>query len=470
MTTHDRFDDVVAQWLLDSGPADVRPAALDAALELAARKPQHRGFRTIVSGVGQPSSRPRIAVALGLVAIVLAGMLFAIGGPWQRPVLPTAVPSAPPPTDHASPSPDVSSSLGGGGWITVAAAGRELHILTPDGATSRAFSRGYFSCPRLSPDGTEVGYGIRFQGFHVTRLTDDVHRTVASSEEVNNFGYKEGVWSPDRSHLAFLVNEGDSQVMKVLPVFADLPATRTLFSTATDDLIAEAAWSADGSSVVVGHLGRLGLSIDVVGLDGVVRQTVGPLLGAQGMLAWSPDGALVASLGEELRIIDLAAGTSQNLGPTAYSDFYAASPWSLDGRWLAVSDASGNLRIVSAADGTPTVTGLALDGVPVVNGPVIKWSPTADVLAVRTTAGLTTVDVTGTNRVDLRVMPSATTWDFAWSPDGTRIVVAEDRGSSGGVQVDNLDASGRGAALSVATLSGSGQQDLCLRWDAPTNR
>lgn len=66
MTTLDRFDDVVARWLMDNGPADIRPAALEAALELAARKAQQRGLWALVRP--QALRAARLAIVLALVA------------------------------------------------------------------------------------------------------------------------------------------------------------------------------------------------------------------------------------------------------------------------------------------------------------------------------------------------------------------------------------------------------------------
>jgi hypothetical protein len=450
MTTRDRFDDVVTAWLVASGPADIRAAAVNEAIDRAARLPQHRGLRAWLARRPTAWRQRRLVTVMVLVALALAVAAFAAGTLLER-----------------------SDPLGGGGWIRVAGAGLELHVLTPDGATDRVFSRGYASCPQLAPDGSAVGYALRFSGFHVTRLADENHRKVGSNDTSNTFGYKEGVWSPDRAFLLFHQHEGEAAAVKVLSVFDEDPTTQTVLSAPADSIVS-VAWAADSAHLAVARVGARGaLFVDIVDLDGVVQRSVGPFSFSAGMMAMSPDAGRVAYVGgtfpsAELLLIDLATGTRRSLGPAGFTDFFAASPWSADGRWLAVDDGNGNLRIASPAGGA-SVAGPALAVAPTMDGAAIRWSPTADVVAFRTPSGLGTVRADGSSRGDLWAAQPSSTWDFSWSPDGSRIVVAEDRGPSAGVWVDSLDASGRLTPLHLATLPGSGQHDLCLGWDAQTN-
>lgn len=452
MTTRDRFDDVVAQWLVESGPADIRAAAVEQAIGIAAQRPQHRGLRARLGDRPWQASRGRTALVIAVAVLALVAITVVVGMFLLRQ----------PPTP-------------GSGWISVSSSVSAIHVLSPDGATDRSFSRFHSSCPKLSPDGADVGYAIRFKGFHVTRLADESHRQVGSS---STFGYREGVWSPDRAYRSFRSIDGAAQVLNVAAVFDAVdPAPRALLSTTTEDIVSEAAWSADSTRVAVAH-GRDGqFTISILDLGGVATASIGPFSigpdAAQSMLsAWSPDGNRLAYTdlvdgALVVQVIDLARGTRSTVA-SGFGDFPAASPWSRDGRWLAVTGTDGRLVIVSA-DGQNRVTGPAVAADVEQASAAIKWSPVDDVVAIRTSTGLSTVRPDGTNRIDVQAMTGSNQWDFAWSPDGARIVVAEDRGSAGLV-VTNVDATGQSAPIHVATYQtqDNAPYALCLSWDGPT--
>jgi Tol biopolymer transport system component len=465
MTAFDRFDPFERRITeaIDEIAAAGPPAYLDDVLQQTARTSQRprwmfAGTRLPADavirlpGLARPVGR-RAVLVLALVA--LATITALVAGALLSP----------------KPSP-----LGGGGWINVSSSSTDIHILTPDGATDRSFTRGHGSCPKLSPDGSEVGYKIRFSGLFVTRLADEEHRRVASSEEANNFGYMEGVWSPNRAYLSFRDNGAGGQRLQVVSVFDDEPSIRTLFSTTTEELLTEAAWSADSKLVAVGY-GREGeFRVAVVDLDGVVQATHGPFSIDSGTaemlsLAWSPDGARLVYQDFDggspvVHVIDLPSGTPREPVAVGFGDYYAASPWSPDGRWLAVARADGDL-VIASADGTTRVTGPAISTEP--TGSIPRWSPVADVVAVMTPTGLATVAADSGTHTHLRAIPEGIRWGFAWSPDGSRIVVAEDHGASGGLLVTNLDATGRSAAVQIGTFPSIGESGLCVSWDAPTN-
>ncbi|MEP7158080.1 MAG: hypothetical protein ABI797_01515 [Chloroflexota bacterium] len=84
MTTRDRFDAVVATWLLERGPAGMRPAAIDDALTAAARQPQYQGLRGWLTGpapwpaagnlsIRRPSPAMRFALVAAFTAVAVVG-------------------------------------------------------------------------------------------------------------------------------------------------------------------------------------------------------------------------------------------------------------------------------------------------------------------------------------------------------------------------------------------------------------
>ena len=54
-------------------------------------------------------------------------------------------------------------------------------------------------CPNLSPDGSEVAYSVRFGGLFFEPLGERTGRRHIG--RFSQFGFMDGVWSPDRSHL-----------------------------------------------------------------------------------------------------------------------------------------------------------------------------------------------------------------------------------------------------------------------------
>ena len=462
MTAFDRFDPFERRITdaIDEIAAARPPAYLDDVLQLTARTTQRPRWSFLDARSGLAGRVPISSSRRGLLVLVAGLALLAVAA--------AAIVGA---MLKETPSP-----LGGGGWINVSSSSTDIHILTPDGATDWSFTRGHASCPKLSPDGSEVGYKIRFSGLFVTRLVDEEHRRVASGDATNNFGYKEGVWSPNRAYLSFRDNGGGGQRLQVVSVFDDVPSIRTLYSTATDELLTEAAWSADSKLMAVGYGRESAFRVAIVDINGVVRATHGPFeidpeTAELLSLAWSPDGARLVYQDFDggspvVHVIDLPSGTPREAVEVGFGDYHAASPWSPDGRWLAMGGADGDL-VIASADGTTRVTGPAVFGEP--TGYIPRWSPVANVVAMSTPTGLATVAADGGNRTDLRAIPEGVRWGFAWSPDGSRIVVAEDHGAPGGLQVTNLDATGRSAAIPIGTFPSIGESELCVSWDAPTN-
>ena len=454
MTAFDRFDPFERRITdaIDEIAAPRPPAYLDDILRQTARTSQRPRWTfpgrwlpadsaLTAPGLAWPGGR-RAVLVLALVALATAVAL----------VVGSLLAPKPP--------------LGGGGLITVSSLTFGVHVLSPDGASDRTFDRGA-SCARLSLDGTSAAYVARFGGAYVTRLDDGSHRRIAEWADVNSFGYKQGTWSPDRAHLAFWTTEGTGAALNVLSITDG--ALSTLVTTMTiGGATSEAAWSPDSNRVAVAITRDGQLTIEIVDLSGVVQQSIGPLVeGIDGpSLSWSPGGdrLLYADRTAQLHIVDLATGAqralSSHVGVTSY--WLEASPWSPDGEWIAFVGADGDLKIISADDAPSR-------SAPMPQGELteIAWSPAANVVAVATANGLMTVNADGSNRRELRSFGATTRWGFAWSPDGSRIVVAEDHGYIDGAKVTNLDATGWSAPIVIATyeVTPLPPVELCVSWD-----
>lgn len=120
MTARDRFDDTVATWLLESGPADIRGRAVDEAIATAARRPQYVGLRGWLTGpspwpgVGTLSLRrlsPPMRVAL-IVALIVASLVGVAAGASRLLLSPDTAPLPAPATGVFEPTGDLAIEVG----------------------------------------------------------------------------------------------------------------------------------------------------------------------------------------------------------------------------------------------------------------------------------------------------------------------------------------------------------------------
>jgi Tol biopolymer transport system component len=394
----------------------------------------------------------RVLVIAGLILALIAAALVGVGTFREpRPV------------------------LGGGGWITVSLNGDVIHVLAPDGSVDRATPKraGQF-CSHLSPTGDRVAYSVRFQGMFVESLDGTGRQGIAG---FSNFGWMDGIWSPDRSRLAFRTNEANGlwQELKVLSIIDG--SVTTVFKTNLDDLLSEGAWSPDSQRVAVAH-GRGGEgTIEVIGRDGAIQSTLGaPPMADSVTLAWSPDGSRLAAITQtgapaSVVVIDLATGTRDEVLTGDVHADPGEQVWSPDGKWLAVQEGGGNL-LLARADGTDRR--LVPVG-PLLDGWRAEWSPARNEVAISDGDAVRVIGLDGTERVLDKLAARAPTWNLDWSPDGSRIVVAELDDASGAIRVTTRDAAGGETPVVVAAYQGLGNAPvppsalpgICLSWDSP---
>ena len=306
------------------------------------------------------------------------------------------------------------------------APGSAIQVMRPDGTDRRSpWTRASISfCPNLSPDGSEVAYSVQFGGLFFEPLGERTGRRHIG--KFSQFGFMDGVWSPDRSHLAFRAQfEGTTQRFQVVSMDDD--SARTLLTTTTEELIGEAAWSPDSRRLALPRARDGQATIDIVDLSGAVQDSIGPIPAVDWFsLAWSPDGSSLAYQAgapggsAPLKVADLLTGQTHELatGPIGLM-LPGGSPWSPDGRWIAIADAGGDLLVVSR-DGTERIT----VPMPENDWMQIRWSPAADVVAIGLDDALMTVGPGASKATERAVTLSPGTWDFDWSPDGSRFVFA----------------------------------------------
>jgi WD40 repeat protein/DNA-binding SARP family transcriptional activator len=224
-------------------------------------------------------------------------------------------------------------------------------------------------------------------------------------------GLMGAAWSPDGRRLATASEDGTVRVWDA----ATAEGLLTLIGH-TDEVRC-VAWSPDG--------GRLASA----GKDGAVRvwdaTTGAEMFVFRGVtnpyhVAWSPSDERLAVRGEmDVRVLDLSQRLLQLAGHT---DNVQDARWSPDGARVATSGQDGAVRIWDATSGEEL---LVLDAHPGGAG-YLSWSPdgTRIVTTGRNDPATIWDSVTGERLLSVPAFAGAFFYDVSWSPDGSRIVAS----------------------------------------------
>lgn len=224
----------------------------------------------------------------------------------------------------------------------------------------------------------------------------------------------------------------------------------------------DVAWSPDGARLAsAGEDGAVRIWELVTGAEGVPAwQTARTLEGAAAgvtAVAWSPDGARLAAAGKDgaVRIWDAASGAEQAVIETHAGPAWDVA-WSPNGGRLATAGADGAVLTWDADTGAALETFAGHEG----EAWAVTWSPDGRTLA---SAGLDGVvhtweADTGAARVAFEGH-TGPVWDVAWSPGGTALASG---GLDGSVRLWDVAASG--ARRAPVALRGQAGDVNAVAW------
>ena len=190
-----------------------------------------------------------------------------------------------------------------------------------------------------------------------------------------------------------------------------------------------ARWTLSRRSVLMGLAGAGGVLVTGVGMAWLARSALPyalPLVVYRGhpdgidWLAWSPDGTRIATAGifedPTIQIWEAATGRTL-LTYRGHVGSYGISSlaWSPDGRQIASADVGRSLRLWDAATGREAGTNL-------LHSSLAQWSPDGTRIALANDQGIQVWGITSGALLLTYHPRQFVASTLAWSPDGTRLV------------------------------------------------
>lgn len=197
---------------------------------------------------------------------------------------------------------------------------------------------GYIRALALSPDGQRVASGGQDNTVRVWEAATGTHLFTYT-------GHRDWVfclaWSPDGRYLA---SAGDDTVVRIWDAttgasicdyygHAQIPVSIGRNNARIDTI----AWSPDGTRIVSGSLGLVGVWEALTGTTLLTYRTLGDTPAHRGPVAWSPDGERIASAEGWPGVIQIwDPATGETIGTCeGHTSHIFALAWSPDGRFLA---------------------------------------------------------------------------------------------------------------------------------------
>ncbi len=233
-------------------------------------------------------------------------------------------------------------------------------------------------------------------------------------------------WSPDGAYLA----AGGTDESVIIWDVETGEQHRVLHHSTWPDTC---DWSPSGDRIAVGGIDSRIRIWDVS--SGEPRQTLYGYFGEMQILAWSPDGSMIAGLGsldKSARTWDVERGEPLHAFPSAEGT--NDLDWSPDGSAIATSTGEG-VKVWDAASGDLLYV---LDSAGATRS--VRWSPDGLALLASGADGIAAWNIIGRQPIATHLPKGRPSSPALWSPDGSMIAAGF---ADGSLRVQDIRADGR---------------------------